>query len=191
MLQSLAQQASQGDEKALSMLYRQIFPQLFRFGHSISPDIDQDSIHDAIQNVFLWLAQNYPKLKKINNIEAYLYQAVRRNILRGLSNQQKEQKAQRSYQEKALQLELEYQGSAEEQMIILEEKADDKKRVHSAISQLPEYQRTALHLRYFEERSYEEIAEMMSTNQQVVRNYVSRAIKKMRKLLQILTLFWI
>ena len=35
-------------------------------------------------------------------------------------------------------------------------------------------------MRYYEGQSYDEIAEIVSTNNQVIRNYVARALKQIR-----------
>jgi len=53
--------------------------------------------------------------------------------------------------------------------------------VQQALASLPTSQREALYLRYFENKSYEEIAEILAVNQQVAYNYVSRGLKRLRQ----------
>ena len=62
--------------------------------------------------------------------------------------------------------------------------ADQRKRtVHSAISKLPQDMQLAVHLYYFEEMSYEEIARVMRKTRKQVDNLLYRAKKELRNLL--------
>ena len=56
-------------------------------------------------------------------------------------------------------------------------------RVHQALNQLPEQLRTAVHLVYFEDLSYEEAAKVMKKNRKQVDNLLYRAKKELRIIL--------
>ncbi len=58
-----------------------------------------------------------------------------------------------------------------------------KRAVHGALEKLPESMRTAIHLIYFEEMTYEEAAKVMKKNRKQVDNLLYRAKKELRILL--------
>ena len=61
---------------------------------------------------------------------------------------------------------------------------DDRKRqLHTAIAKLSEDMRTAVHLIYFEEMTYEEAARIMRKNRKQVDNLLYRAKKELRTML--------
>ena len=62
--------------------------------------------------------------------------------------------------------------------------ADEKRRaVNRAVSKLPADMRTAVHLVYFEEMTYEEAARVMKKSRKQVDNLLYRAKKELRVLL--------
>ena len=61
---------------------------------------------------------------------------------------------------------------------------DDRKRqVHTALAKLPEDMRTAVHLIYFEDMTYEEAARILKKNRKQVDNLLYRAKKELRAIL--------
>ena len=71
--------------------------------------------------------------------------------------------------------------------IIAEEKDFElKERLQRAYLQLSPYQKEVLNLRFYEDFSYEEIAKILSINEQSVRNLIQRAILKLRELTKII-----
>ena len=62
-------------------------------------------------------------------------------------------------------------------------KSERQRAVHEALSRLPEEERAAVHLYYFEELSYIEIAAVLHKNKKQVDNLLYRAKKELRDLL--------
>jgi RNA polymerase sigma-70 factor, ECF subfamily len=58
--------------------------------------------------------------------------------------------------------------------------ADEGQRVRDALSTLPEAQRTALHLAYFEGRSYREVAEFLEVPLGTVKTRIRDAMKRLK-----------
>lgn len=58
--------------------------------------------------------------------------------------------------------------------------ADEGQRVRDALSTLPEVQRTALHLAYFEGRSYREVAEFLEVPLGTVKTRIRDAMKRLK-----------
>ena len=67
-----------------------------------------------------------------------------------------------------------------EEMVLMDEK---KSMINNAISKLPEGMKTAVHLIYFEEMSYEEAAKVMKKTNKQVDNLLYRAKKELRTIL--------
>lgn len=63
------------------------------------------------------------------------------------------------------------------------ETSDIVKKVYQAMEQLPEQQKTIMHLRDVEEMEYEEIADVMEMNVNAIRVNLSRARKQVREIL--------
>ena len=52
------------------------------------------------------------------------------------------------------------------------------------LEKLPDTQRTAIQLRYFEELSFEEIAQRLQTSSSTARQWVSRGMKRLRQMVK-------
>ena len=61
--------------------------------------------------------------------------------------------------------------------------SERKRLIHAAIARLPEDMRVAVHLIYFEEMTYEEVAKVMKKNRKQVDNLLYRAKKELRIIL--------
>lgn len=68
--------------------------------------------------------------------------------------------------------------SLEEQVL----KKLEEERLHRAISQLPEIQRRRIILYYFEDLTYEQIAELESCTKRAVKFSIDLALKKLKKI---------
>ena len=77
--------------------------------------------------------------------------------------------------------EAEDQRAALEELVLADQR---KRRVHAALAGLPEDMRTAVHLIYFEEMTYEEAARVMKKSRKQVDNLLYRAKKALRITLQ-------
>ncbi|RZK52474.1 MAG: sigma-70 family RNA polymerase sigma factor [Hymenobacter sp.] len=78
--------------------------------------------------------------------------------------------------------------SHEEFLIAQQTDAEQGQRLLAALNQLSKRQREALYLRFFDDFSYERIAEVMALNIQSVRNLIFRALQVLRQVLASLLL---
>lgn len=153
---------------------------MYRFGLQIAGRHEQVLVEGAIQDFFIWLAKNYRKVDLKDNFEAYLYQSIRRNIQQQLQAQQSKSKSKQRYLQRTTPNIDTHQVSPETDYLAKEVQAINKALVDMAIHDLPAYQKEVLYLRFYENRSYKEIAEILSVNAQVARNYVYRALTVLR-----------
>ena len=187
-INSLAQRIGKGDTEALAELYRVRYSDLYRYALRVAGPSYDDLAEEVVQNLFLWVACHYERLLRIRNIDAYFYRSIRQNMKEAISAKIQKDKARQNYLSKKPAIHHNSIPSIEQELINKEQESLRSKELNNAIGALPDYQREALHLRYYEGRSYQEIASLLSTNEQVVRNYVSRAIKGLKKSLGVLSL---
>ena len=156
-------------------LYHDNYDRLLRYGCSI--ENDEGLVHDEIQELFVWLLQNPGKLRQIKKAETYLMMSLRRNI-RSAARRSKIAK----YNGKAFQDGVDDQISCRESQIIENEAQQFRKALlKKKLRELPDRQREAIYLRFFENLDYNDIALIFGVSNQVVRNTVYRAIKNLRR----------
>lgn len=180
-LPQLAARLAAGDIAAIASIYEQTYRSLFFYGLQIAGTHQQYLVEGTIQDLFIWLAKNYQKVAAIDHLEAYLYQSIRRNLQQHLQAEQLKNKAFKRYQLRTKPNQPTAVDSPEKTFISQEEIASTKTFLTKHLNQLPSYQKEVLYLRFFENRSYKEIAALLSINSQVARNYVFRALSHLRK----------
>ena len=180
-LQELSQRLFQGEAKAIELIYRSCFHKLLYYGVQVAGINHQSEVEDVIQEFFIWLAGNREKVDHIKDFETYMFQCIRRNLQAKLSKLQKSQETFERYINRTAPL-RDLEDSSPEQLHIQKEELEIKgSLVHKELNRLPPYLKEVLYLRYLEDKSYAEIAAILSINDQVAYNYVSRAIKRLKQ----------
>ena len=136
-------------------------------------------VKDSIQEVFAYLWEKRETISKINSVPAYLLVSMRRQLLKVIRQQQR---IQDTYHEFNLN-NSDNNFTAEDLIIMNEEKAVEKKIVQQAFNKIPPRMREALYLKMYSGLSYKEISLIMHINSQVARNYVSEAFRRLRLIL--------
>lgn len=161
-----------GEEDALDALMQKYYAILKRYGLKITRD--QEIISDSIQDVFLFLWERRGNVCGIQSFRPYLFSSVRNNILRRLRHDGRLKDISPH--------EFAFADESAEVLIMEEESVELQKRyLENNLSQLPQRQREALYLRYYEDLSYEEIGEIMGLKRQAVANYLQLALDKLRQ----------
>lgn len=162
-----------GSEDLLAFMYRTYADQLYAYGQSFHSDAGL--IEDAIHDVFIDIYTNEKRLNNISNLHQYLIVAFRHRILFLL-------KSNKRYVEIENDLSDPFIEKNSQELWIEQEEENDKKRlVIRLLSNLTRHQREAIHLRFIEGLSYDEISEIMQINYQSAKMLVHRAISKIRK----------
>lgn len=142
---------------------------------------DAELTKDVLQSFFLEMWERRNRLGEVKDMGAYLHTSFHRKLLREL-------KARRTTihlpDEK---LNTESSPSWEALLIQSQEKKEEKEQLQNALNDLPSEQKRMLHFRFFEEMSYDDIAEKTGKSRQTIYNQVHDAIRKLRK---ILGCFW-
>lgn len=167
-----------GGKSAFETIYRLYFKDLFRYGMTILSD--EAFIKDAIQELFVDLWRYREKLSKPDKLKFYLIKSLRTKIYKHIDQ------AKRSNLNAVLfqKTEVQFLPSQEESIIASDESRMRSKKITLLVNDLPERQREAIMLIFFEAKTYEEAATLMSMSIQSVYTLIWKAVSSLRKKLQ-------
>lgn len=173
-IKKLLIKAKQGDPNAFREIYWRYYDRLIRYGCSMGADAGL--VHDVTQDLFVWLFQNPSKIGTVRHFDSYLYKCLRRNIYSTLErDRRKKDNAGRFQGDEGTET------SVESRLIETENTQAQAGWLSVQLDQLSSHQKEVIYLRFFENLSYEEMADILSVSNQVVRNSVFRALKKLRE----------
>ncbi|PSR56176.1 sigma-70 family RNA polymerase sigma factor [Adhaeribacter arboris] len=162
----------QGDEAALAQLHKTYYKSLFRYGVKLSQNaaISEDCLQDLFAN--LWATRQ--QISAVQSVKFYLFTSYRRLVLLHIKKQQKLLHPFFN-QDPAIVF------SAEE--ITMRSEADHEiaQKLIFLLNSLPKRQREVLYLRFYEDLSLTEIAQLMDLSYQSVLNYTQRALTNIRQ----------
>ena len=161
-----------GDERAIDGVMEELFFPLVFFVNRYVQDLPaaEDIAMDAMTELLVHKRRYNFKV----SLKTYVFMLGKSRALNWL-------KHRRGLRETALS---EAEALAEESELERRVLDSERKRVvNAALAQLPEDQRMAIHLIYFEELSYEEAAKLMKKDRKQVDNLLYRAKKALRAIL--------
>ena len=164
-----------GDQKALEILYQRYYSLLLNYGLRCSTD--KELVKDCIQDLFINLHQNTHINVTNITVRSYLLKALRNNLTYKLATNKEADSLDDSVFHIPLNEDL-----FEQLFPKNDHDLQLARRLLVAISQLSPNQKTVLYLRYVQELSYKEIADVMDMNIQSSMNLSSRALAKLRTL---------
>ena len=150
------------DKKQFEEIYLKYYPMLMVYGRTLSED--KPLIEDTIQELFLTIWQKKNTLLIKSSLDTYLLVAFRNNLIRKLKPQ------------KSNDLELEETEEEENEILLAKEE-----ELKVLLEKLPPRQKEVIFLRYYKDKSYQEIADILGISYQVARNFSYRAIKFLKK----------
>jgi len=170
-----------GDQWALSVLFKTYFDQLYLYGMNLFGN--EGLVKDAIQMLFFRLWKNRDRIAIPESIPAYLFVSLRRILLR------KKRREQARYTRNAeyLEYEIDQTFSIEEVLIMEEEREEQVELYQEALKSLTPRQREALLLRTNSGMKNREIAQIMDITDKRVRNLIYEAKKQLEKRIYELT----
>lgn len=154
-------------------MYIKYYPLLLVYGKTITQN--EQLVEDAIQELFLSFWKNKVDLSDKSSLEKYLIVSLRNNLFRKLKSPP------------VAELDINLPEDNLPDLLNLEKEA----QLTLLLDELPAQQREVLFLRYYKNISYQEIADILGTNYQVVRNYSYRAIQFLRNKMKNLNSFLI
>lgn len=175
---ALMKRVAKGDDDA----FRQLFERHHRLAYSvIYRQLGVASVaEDLVQEAFLRVYRAAPKYEPTAKFSTWLYTVVTNlclNYKRDMARDKLRLLSGRS-DDDANALENMAAAEPDEQPLDQQERA---LRVQEAIAELPENQRMALILSRYEDKSYEEIAEIMGTTVAAIKSLNSRARETLKE----------
>ncbi|ASZ10170.1 hypothetical protein CK934_03825 [Chitinophaga sp. MD30] len=163
-----------GSQEAFAEIHQYMYGSLYQYALRM---LQEPALaEDAVQELFIRLWLKRQRIRPIQNVKAYLLRALRNQVLNQLR------------QLKSNWLQVQFNRTPDivfsQEDILVEQETDQamRQKIQLALNQLPQRQREIIYLRYFEDLSYEQIAQIMHLNYQSALNLVQRAITSLRKM---------
>ena len=165
----------QGDRHAFAEIYNTYIDDLYHYGMHFCQD--KERVKDCLQDLFqdLWAGREH-LTENVQHIRYYLISSLRRRLLRALRKDRRYQ-----HRDSWEAFEFEFTLPLENQLIHNETAEEQKKLLQQALSNLSRRQREAIYLRFFQDLSYNEVADIMSMQVDSVYNTISKAIGILKK----------
>ncbi len=171
--QKLVEEAKQDTQK-FAVLYDKYFDQIYRYVYRRCSD--KETVHDLVSQTF------YDALTHIKNFEwrgfsfsCWLYKIAHNNVLKWYREQSKIQTVDLEEGKNMADLKINTVKEA-----IQKESSDE---IHAVLARLEPEEREIIKLKYFEEASNIEIAEIMGLSANHIGVKVFRALKKVKQLM--------
>ena len=171
--QELWESYRKGDKQALGALVERYYSVLRRYGLKFM--VDESTVEDCIQELFLQLWQNRLHINETCSVKHYLLKSLRHHVIQYL-------RTEKHFTGPDIDWDytLPKETDAETLMIREEVIIFQLNELKRQMLTLPTREREALHLRYYEDLSVPEIAEVMNVNRQSVSNFLQKALSKLR-----------
>jgi RNA polymerase sigma factor (sigma-70 family) len=161
----------QGSEEAFTELMELYYPAMLNYGLRFRRD--RELVKDCIQDLFLDLWKSRKTLSDVMAPKSYLLVSLRRKLLKEVGRL----KWFAESPEVSDDYHFEVQFAIETYLINTEIQHEDLKKLKKSLSQLTKRQREAIYLRFYQELSYDEIAETLGIHKHSAVNLVYEAIR--------------
>ena len=169
---SLWKQFKTGNQTAFSSLYRHFYPSMYFF--ALKATCDPEEAQECVQELFVTLWNRRQQLGDVSQVKAYLFRSLRRLIHRRSSTRAMETTGPVSDS-------VSLTFSPEDFLIRQEDATYQQDTLAAVLNQLPPRQREAVYLKYYENLSYSQIAEVLRINYQSAVNLVYQAFRQLRQ----------
>lgn len=164
-----------GSEKAFDYLYEKFFFVLYDYALRFCKD--EALIKDCIQELFIELWEKRTSLNTVLSVRSYLYVALRRKLVRHLSEQNK-------FVNSSLSYDFDVVLSHEALLAQKELQEETQSKLHHLFNALTSRQKEAVYLKFYENLSYQEIATIMAfSDPRYARQLIYRTLDELRHLL--------
>jgi len=163
-----------GNENAYARIYEYNIEDLYSYGKNICTRTNL--VEDAIQDVFTDLWKYKSNVSPVRSIKAYLFISLRRKLMKILQRE----KLRILHNDEITEDNFQWVNSIQELLIAEQELKTRVRRVEKAMQELSKRQKEIIYLRYFQDLSHQEIAEMMGLNQRSTYNLISKAVNLLK-----------
>lgn len=160
---------------ALHDLYAENYVALMNYGLQLFHN--RELVRDAVVQVLLNLWNKREKLPDVQNVRSYLITCIRREVGERL---EKERARQKHDSESLLNYDI-HELSYEDYLIQNQSNQELKQKLKTAILQLTKREKELLKYRFFESKTYEEIAQQCNITTRTAYNIIHQSIVKLRE----------
>lgn len=165
-----------GQSEGLSGLFHRHYGALRRYGQKLTyPQTDLSE--EIIQIVFCKLWERRATLPDVARPKVYLFRSFRNAWL----DKVRHQRTAHTLHTAAEAMDTDWQDSPETEWLLAETTQLHQTRLQSALSRLPNRLREAVVLRYLEEMSYADLAEVMGVQERTAYNAVYEGLQLLRR----------
>ncbi|UII20937.1 RNA polymerase sigma factor [Fulvivirga ligni] len=173
MLQRPTSHTTAPHSQTFEQIYHKHIDALYHYG--IKFKANQQLVEDCIQDLFADLWQRPESLSRVKNMRPYLLGALRRKLLKRIYAEK-----EAPYPEEELNtfFEVRFADNSEVQKLFDQEHL---LIIHSAFCKLTEKQKEVIYLRFYNQLSFEEIAEVMSVQTRTIYKLSHRALTVLKE----------
>jgi RNA polymerase sigma factor (sigma-70 family) len=165
-----------GSQPAFDLIFERHVRLLYHYGRKFTPDTTL--VEDCVQDLFVELWERRAALGDTDSIRFYLYKSLRRRIVRALTAAQRFDPADPADDGGTFGVHL----SPEHTLIAAQLDAEQQHVLSTALAQLPKRQQEAVLLKYFDNLSNQQIAQVMDISVDSVYKLVCGALGSLKKL---------
>lgn len=163
-----------GNDLAFSILYKKYIQRLFNYG--MHTCYDRELVLDTLQELFGRLWSKRSDLSDVEAVSSYLYKSFRRLLVNKLISKRKQMFLLINSNDKSFEI----LSSIEDSIILQETTVEQYARLKRAISTLTKRQREVIFLRFYNNLSCKDVAQVMDMSVESVYNLVTKAIEALR-----------
>jgi RNA polymerase sigma factor (sigma-70 family) len=164
-----------GSLEAFTALYNAHVQALYSYGRKFTAD--KNALEDTIQDLFIDLWKKRETLGATDSARYYLFAALRHRIFRARQASLKQTSAESFPEEYEFEIILSPESSLINDQTLLEQRT----LLDQAIQKLTKRQKEAIYLKFYENLSYDEVAQVMDLEIRSAYNLISKAIESLRR----------
>jgi RNA polymerase sigma factor (sigma-70 family) len=170
-----------GNTNSFSIIYRNYIQVLYSYGLQVVKD--PELVEDCIQDLFIYLWDNKDKLGATDNIKFYLFKSLRRRLVIKCKSKSKEELSNDLTLHPS-NVELSYEHT----IVAVQTEQSQQEMFKRSMIYLTKRQREAIYLRFYDNLSFQEIADVMTLGLKSTYNLISKALEVLRQYLHFLLL---
>ena len=170
----LWQEYRAGDMYALAKIMQSYYADLFHWGMRLRAD--REFVKDCIQEVFVNLWTMHESIRSVDSVRSYLLVVLKTRILRELVTKHNMHQVTLS-DDYSFSVEF----AADIHLIEEEQEVYQIRKLEYGINHLPNRQKELIYLRFYQNLSFEQIADVMHLGHQSVYNLLQKSLTTLRK----------
>ncbi|NEY70984.1 RNA polymerase sigma factor [Bacillus mesophilus] len=173
--QQLTEEIKSGSEAAMEVLTRKYYKPIYAFVYRKVGN--KDTAYDLTQEIFIKVIQRIPSYSQKGTFKSWLYTIA--------VNHCRDYWRSAPYQSSLKQSELPQSLESKERSVsYIFERKETREQVRGAIQSLPDYQKEALILKYYQDMKIKEIAEVTNSSIPTVKSRLKQGLGKLANLLR-------